>query len=82
LNTGARQHVSAGAYLPQANVEGIVLLHNADTTGPSPKVSDNTTLCNTGDMPADGEGKSVDCYLIDILVRNTYYLYPLLAPVV
>jgi len=54
LDTGARQHGSAGAYLPQANVEGIYLLHNADTIGPSPKISDNTTLCNTGDMPADG----------------------------
>jgi len=69
LNTGARQHGSAGAYLPQANVEGIYLLHNADTIGPSPKVSDNTTLCNTGDMPADGLNKAVDIYLIDIFVR-------------
>jgi len=33
---------------------GMALLHNADTIGPSPKVSDNTALCNTGAMPADG----------------------------
>jgi hypothetical protein len=43
------------------------------TIGPSPKVSDNTTLCNTEDMPADSEGKAVDIYLINILVRNNYY---------
>ncbi|MDD5638182.1 MAG: hypothetical protein PHD84_10285 [Atribacterota bacterium] len=52
----------AGPYLPQANIEGIYLLHNTDTIGPSPKVSDNTALCNTGDMPADGWYKAVDIY--------------------
>jgi len=69
LNTGARQHLRAGPYLPQVNIEGIYLLHNADTIGPSPKVSDNTTLCNAGDMAADGRDKAVDIYLTDIFVR-------------
>ena len=82
MNTGARRHLRAGPYIPQANIVGIYLLHNADTIGPSPKVSDNTTLCNTGDMAADGVNKAEDIYLIDILLRNIYCLYPLLAPVV
>jgi len=32
---------------------GIGLLHNTDTIGPCPRVSDNTVLCNAGAMPAD-----------------------------
>ena len=51
-------HISRRPYFA-----GMALLHNADTIGPSPKVSDNTTLCNAGDMPADGLYKEVDIYL-------------------
>ena len=63
MNTGAIRHLRAGPYLPQANIEGIVLLHNTAIIGPSPNVSDNTALCNAGDMPADGLYKTVDIYL-------------------
>ncbi|MDD2353581.1 MAG: hypothetical protein PHX56_08535 [Atribacterota bacterium] len=82
MNTGARGHCRAGPIAPAGQNEGIYLLHNTDTIGPSPKVSDNTALCNAGDMPADGVNKAADIYLIDILLRNIYCLYPLLAPVV
>jgi len=61
-------HISRRPYFA-----GMALLHNADTIGPSPKISDNTTLCNTGDMPADSRDKAVDIYLVNILLRNKYY---------
>jgi len=63
LNTGARRHCRAGPIAPAGQNEGIYLLHNTDTIGPCPRVSDNTVLCNAGAMPADGNIKQQNIYL-------------------
>jgi len=63
LNTGARGHCRAGPIAPAGQNARIGLLHNTDTIGPCPRISDNTVLCNAGAMPADGLYKEVDIYL-------------------